>query len=58
MKVYISTGGFSKLSGYSASKKLLENNFSNVELSGGLFEKNSIKKTLIGPRGIPTNPAK
>ena len=42
MKVYISTGGFSKLSGYNASKKLLKNKISNVELSGGLFEKNSI----------------
>ena len=44
MKVYVSTGGFSKLSGYSASKKLLKNNIKNVELSGGLFEKNSINK--------------
>ncbi len=52
MKVYVSTGGFSKLSGYSASKKLLKNNIKNVELSGGLFEKNSINKQIFGKGGV------
>ena len=44
MKVFISTGGFSKLTGLQASNKLLKNKLKDVELSGGLFENNSINK--------------
>ena len=42
MKIYISTGGFKDLSGYEASKKLLKNKIKDIELSGGLYDKNSI----------------
>ena len=43
MKIYISTGGFKNLSGYEASKKLLKNKIKDIELSGGLYDKNSIR---------------
>ena len=44
MTIYISTGGFSKLTAYEASKKLSKYKIKNIELSGGLYSKKMIEE--------------
>jgi sugar phosphate isomerase/epimerase len=42
--IYISTGGFKYQTAYKTSKFLAENGFLAIELSGGIYEKNQLKK--------------
>ena len=43
MTVYISTGGFSKVSADEISRKLIEEGIDTIELSGGIHSANVIK---------------
>jgi len=44
--IYLSTGGFNLFSGYETSKLLLQNNITNIELSGGASNTEQIEKLL------------
>ena len=42
MTIYISTGGYSSLSADKSSEKLIEADINSIELSGGIYSKNTI----------------
>ena len=44
MTIYISTGGFNHIPAYKSVKKLINYGAKNIELSGGTYSSNNIKK--------------
>ena len=44
MTIYISTGGFNKIPAYKSVKKLINYGAKNIELSGGIYSSENIKK--------------
>jgi hypothetical protein len=44
--IYVSTGGFCDSSGYKTALSLAESGLNNIELSGGLFDKDYLKNIL------------